>query len=41
MGKLLNIEQLFLENSFKSKVKTTREFGCNFGIVGKPLLSRI
>jgi hypothetical protein len=41
MGKLLNIEQFFHENSFKSKVKTTREFGYNFGIVRKPLMSRI
>jgi len=41
MGKLLNIEQFFHENLFKSKVKITREFGYNFGIVGKPLMNRI
>jgi hypothetical protein len=29
------------ENSFKSKLKFTREFGHTFGIIGKPLMSGI
>jgi hypothetical protein len=41
MGKLLNIEKKNHKNSFKSKVKTIREFGYNFGILGKPLMIRI
>jgi len=41
--KLLNIEQFFIENSFKSKLKFLGEFRHNFqlGIVGKPLMDRI
>jgi hypothetical protein len=39
--KLLHIEQFFDENSFKSKLKFTREFGHTFGIIGKPSMSRI
>jgi hypothetical protein len=36
-GKILNIEQFFsIDNSFKSKLKIMREFGCAFGIIGKP-----
>jgi hypothetical protein len=39
--KLLCIEQFFNENSFKSKLKFTREFGHTFGIIGKPSTSGI
>jgi hypothetical protein len=34
--KLLNFETIFTENSFKSKLKITGEFGCTLSIVGKP-----
>jgi len=42
MKKLLNVEQLFflVEKTFKSKLKIIIEFGCTFGIVGKPLMSK-
>jgi len=39
--KLLNIEQIFTKNPFKSKLKIIREFGCHLGSVGKLLVSRI
>jgi hypothetical protein len=39
--KLLNIEQFFIEKSFKSKLKFLAEFGHFLGIVGKPLMNRI
>jgi hypothetical protein len=39
--KLLNIEQFFIENLFKSKLKFLGEFGHFLGIVGKPLMNRI
>jgi hypothetical protein len=35
MEKLLNIEQIFIENSFKLKIKNIGEFGCAIGVVGK------
>jgi len=38
--KLLNIAQLFIENSFKSKLNIIGEFWHAFGIVGKPSLRR-
>jgi hypothetical protein len=40
-GEVIEYWTIFNENSFKSKVKTTREFGYNFGIVQKPLMNRI
>ncbi len=40
MKKLLNIAQLFIENSFKSKLKSIGEFWHAFGIVGKPSMRR-
>ncbi len=39
--KLLNIEQVFHWNSFKSDLKTVGEFGKALGIVGKLLVSKI
>jgi hypothetical protein len=39
--KLLNIEYFFIDNSFKSKLKTIGEFGHTFGIFWKPSVSRI
>jgi hypothetical protein len=33
--KILNIEQFFLEHSFKEKLKIIGEFGCAHGIVRK------
>jgi hypothetical protein len=36
MEKLLNIEQNFPQNSFKSKLKIIAEFGHALGIIGKP-----
>jgi hypothetical protein len=41
MEKLLNIEYFSIENSFKLKLKTIGEFGLAFGIIGKPLVSKI
>ncbi len=38
---VLNIEQIFTKNSFKSKLKIIREFGHALGIVEKPSVSRI
>jgi hypothetical protein len=35
-GKLLNVEQIFIENSFKSKLKIIKELGCTLDIVGSP-----
>jgi len=40
MKKLLNIAQLFIENSFKSKQNIIGECWHAFGIVGKPSLRR-
>jgi len=40
MKKLLNIAQLFIDNSFKSKLKSIGEFLHAFGIVGKPSMRR-
>jgi hypothetical protein len=34
--KLWNVEQIFIENSFKSKLKIRKELGCILDIVGKP-----
>jgi hypothetical protein len=34
---LLSIEEFFIENSSKSKLKIIREFGRALGIVGKSL----
>jgi hypothetical protein len=39
MEKLLNVEQIFMENSFKSKLKIIKELGCTLDIVGKPSAS--
>jgi hypothetical protein len=39
--KLLNIEQLFHWNLFKSKLKIIGEFGCVLRILGKRSLSKI
>jgi hypothetical protein len=36
---LLNVEQIFIENSFKSKQKFIKELGCTLDIVGKPSAS--
>jgi hypothetical protein len=41
MERLLNIEQIFAQNSFESKLKIIGKCGCTFGILGKPLVSRI
>jgi hypothetical protein len=42
MEKLWNVEQFFfIKNSSKSKFKIIKKVGCAFGIVGKPLVSRI
>jgi hypothetical protein len=38
--KLLNIAQMFIENSFKSKLKSIGEFLHSFGIVEKPSMRR-
>jgi hypothetical protein len=38
---VLNIEQIFTKNSFKSKLKIIQEFGHALGIVEKPSVSRI
>jgi hypothetical protein len=35
------LNKFFIEISFKSKLKGIGEFGCSFGLVGKPSLSRI
>jgi len=35
------LNKFFLENSFESKLKGIGEFGCSFGLVGKPSLTRI
>jgi hypothetical protein len=37
--KLLNIKQIFIENSFKSK-KIIAEFGHTLDIAGKPLMNK-
>jgi hypothetical protein len=39
--KSLKLNKLFNRNSFKSKLKNTKKFGHTFGIIGKPLVSRI
>jgi hypothetical protein len=39
--KLLSIEQIFTKNSFKSKLKIVKEFGCALSIFQKPSMSRI
>jgi hypothetical protein len=41
MEKLVNIEQISTQNSFESKLKIIGEFGCTFGILGKPLVSKV
>jgi len=41
MEKLLNFEQIFVQNSLESKLKIIGKFGCTFGILGKPLVSRV
>ncbi len=37
----MNIEQISTQNSFESKLKIIGEFGCTFGILGKPLVSNV
>jgi hypothetical protein len=37
MEKLLNIEQIFAQNSFESKLKIIEKFGALFRVLGKPL----
>jgi hypothetical protein len=41
MEKLLNIEQFFTTNSFKSKLRIIGEFGHTLGIIGNSSVSRI
>jgi hypothetical protein len=41
MENLFNVEQIFHENSFKSKLKIIEEFGHTLDIVGKPFVNRI
>jgi hypothetical protein len=36
VGKLLNIEPIFMEKLFKSKLKNIGQFGHALDIVGKP-----
>jgi hypothetical protein len=38
---LLNIEHFFTKNPFKSKLKYIVEFVGTFGIIGRPLVSRM
>jgi hypothetical protein len=40
MEKLLNIEQNFPQNSFKSKLKIIGKSGWTFGLLGKALVSK-
>jgi len=35
-GEVIEYQTIFTENSFKSKLKITGEFGCTLSIVGKP-----
>jgi hypothetical protein len=39
--KAIEYNNLFTENSFKSKIKLIWRFECALHIVGKPLMSRI
>jgi hypothetical protein len=39
--KLLNIEQFFIDNSFKSRIKNLGKFGHAFDITEKPLVNKI
>jgi hypothetical protein len=40
-GEAIEYWIIFIENSFKSKLKIIGEFGCPLDIVGKPSVSKI